>query len=175
MRLWLEDQCRFSSVLTFFLPEARLGLWVLSLPVSMCVYQSRARPHDNSSLFEARIIKFGPEVQNIMVKIPIVLIDFNLQSHFPFWKLFFFTYLRSFCIIFSEIRRFRIFVRPSLAIGGISLGFWLNISFVVNYRWTFWLIINIAVVFLTSEDRYFLWFTARPLSRWCLQSQQHSG
>ena len=28
---------------------------------------------------------------------------------------------------------------------------------------------------LTSEDRYFLWITAVPLPRRCLQSRQHSG
>ena len=28
---------------------------------------------------------------------------------------------------------------------------------------------------LTLEDRYFLWITAVPLLRWCLQSRQHSG
>ena len=44
--------------------------------VTMCVYQSLAYPHYNmynSSPVQARIIKFGPEKQNNLVKIPIVL------------------------------------------------------------------------------------------------------
>ena len=47
-----------------FLLEAIFGPRVMSLPVSvcpcvrMCVYQSRACPHDNSSLVEAKITKF---------------------------------------------------------------------------------------------------------------------
>ena len=65
-------------------------------------------------------------------------------------------------------------MRPSLATDRISLGFWLNISFVVNYRGAFRSIVAIAVDLLTSEDRYFLWITAVPLPRWCLQSWQHS-
>ena len=64
-------------------------------------------------------------------------------------------------------------MRPSLATDRISLGFWLNISFVVNYRGAFRSIVAIAIDLLTSEDRYFLWITAVPLSRRCLQSQQH--
>ena len=55
-----------------FLPEASFGLRVLSLPESVCVYQSLACPHDNSSPVQARITKFGPEKQNTLVKIPIV-------------------------------------------------------------------------------------------------------
>ena len=55
-----------------FLPEASFGLRVLSSPVSVCVYQSLACPHDNSSSVQARITKFGPEKQNTLVKIPIV-------------------------------------------------------------------------------------------------------
>ena len=39
----------------------------------VCVYQSLACPHDNSSSVQARITKFGPEKQNTLVKIPIVL------------------------------------------------------------------------------------------------------
>ena len=41
--------------------------------VCVCVYQSLACPHDNSSPVQARITKFGPEKQNTLVKIPIVL------------------------------------------------------------------------------------------------------
>ena len=55
-----------------FLPEASFGLRVLSSPVSVCVYQSLACLHDNSSPVQARMTKFGPEKQNTLVKIPIV-------------------------------------------------------------------------------------------------------
>ena len=41
--------------------------------VCVCVYQSLACPHDNSSPVQARITKFGPEKQNTLVKFPIVL------------------------------------------------------------------------------------------------------
>ena len=46
------------------LPEASFGLRVLSSPLSVClsvcvcVYQSLACPHDNSSAVQARITKF---------------------------------------------------------------------------------------------------------------------
>ena len=43
--------------------------------VCMCVYQSRACPHDNSSPIQARITKFGPEMQNTLVYVPIVFGD----------------------------------------------------------------------------------------------------
>ena len=66
-------------------------------------------------------------------------------------------------------------MRPSLAIDRISWGFWLNISFVVNYRGAFRSIVAIAIDVLTPKDRYFLWITAVPLPRRCLQSRQHSG
>ena len=39
----------------------------------VCVYQSLACPHDNSSPVQARITKFGPEKQDTLVKIPFVL------------------------------------------------------------------------------------------------------
>ena len=55
-----------------------------------------------------------------------------------------------------------------------ALCFWLNLSFVVNYRGAFRSIVAIAIDLLTSEDRYFLWITAVPLPRRCLQSWQHS-
>ena len=41
------------------------------LCLCVCVYQSLACPHDNSSPVQARITKFGPEKQNTLVKIPI--------------------------------------------------------------------------------------------------------
>ena len=60
-----------------FLPEASFGLRVLSLPacvcvcvcvcVCLCVRQSWACPSDNLSTVQARITKFGPEMQNTLV------------------------------------------------------------------------------------------------------------
>ena len=64
-----------------FLPEASFGLRVLSLPVCMCVCvrvsvrQSSACPCNNSSTVQARITKFGPEMEKTLVKIPIILWD----------------------------------------------------------------------------------------------------
>ena len=60
-----------------FLPEASFGHRVLSSPASvgLCVYQSRACPHDNSSPSQARITKFGSEMQNTLVWVPIVFGD----------------------------------------------------------------------------------------------------
>ena len=85
----------FSFCECFLLPEASFGLRVLSLPVSVCVYQSLACPHNNSSPVQARITKFGPEKQITMVKIPIVFggnwpwpLRSNLTSNSkltPFW------------------------------------------------------------------------------------------
>ena len=46
-----------------------------SVCVCMCVYQSRACPLDNSSPSQARITKFGPEMQNTLVWVPIVFGD----------------------------------------------------------------------------------------------------
>ena len=43
------------------------------LSVCLCVRQSLACPRDNLSPVQARITKFGPEEQNTLVKIPIVL------------------------------------------------------------------------------------------------------
>ena len=43
------------------------------LCLCVCVYQSLACPHDNLSPVQARFTKFGPEKQNTLVKIPIVL------------------------------------------------------------------------------------------------------
>ena len=66
-------------------------------------------------------------------------------------------------------------MRPSLATDRISLGFWLNIRFVVNHRGAFRSIITLVIDFLTSEDWYFLWITAVPLPRRCLQSPTTFG
>ena len=47
------------------------GIVIACVCGSVCpcvyVYQSRACPHDNSSLIQARITKFGPEMQNTLV------------------------------------------------------------------------------------------------------------
>ena len=63
-------------------------------------------------------------------------------------------------------------MRPSLATDRISLSFWLNISFVVNYRAAIRSIVAIAIDLSASEYQYLLWITAVPLPRRCLQSQQ---
>ena len=55
------------------------------------------------------------------------------------------------------------------------MGFWLNISSVVNYRGAFRSKVAIAIALLALEDRYLLWITVVPLPRWWLQSRQHSG
>ena len=44
----------------------------VSVRVSVCVYQSLACPHDDSSAVHARITKFGWETQNTLVKTPII-------------------------------------------------------------------------------------------------------
>ena len=48
--------------------------------VRVCVYQSRACLHDNSPRFQARITKFGTEVQKTFVKVPI---DFGDDGPWP--------------------------------------------------------------------------------------------
>ena len=71
-----HDQANHHS----FLPEASYGLRVLSLPASVCVCvyvcvcvrQSSVCPDDNLSPAQATITKFEPEVQNTLIKIPIV-------------------------------------------------------------------------------------------------------
>ena len=72
-------------LILLFLSEASFGLRVLSLPASVClclrvfvcpcVYQSRACPHDNSQLVQARVIKCRTKVQKSLVKVPLVLGD----------------------------------------------------------------------------------------------------
>ena len=57
------------------------GIVVACVCVSVCscvrvsVCQSRACPHDNSPLVQARITKFGTKVQKTLVKVPIVFGD----------------------------------------------------------------------------------------------------
>ena len=45
-----------------------------------------ACPHHNSPPIQARITKFGPEMQNILVKIPIVFLFFYYLFIYFFWK-----------------------------------------------------------------------------------------
>ena len=75
--LWTPVICQIH-----FYPRPVLAFaWILSLPASvcLCVYQSRACPHDNSPLVQARITKFGTKVQKTLVKVPIVF------GHDRFW------------------------------------------------------------------------------------------
>ena len=63
--------------------------------VCVCVRQSSVCPDDNLSPAQATITKFGPEVQNTLIKIPIVFgvhwpwpsrLNWTLKSKFtPFW------------------------------------------------------------------------------------------
>ena len=84
----VENSCTCALTTTFninkhlhLLPEASFGLRVLSLPASVCVClsvclsvcQSRVCPRDNSSPVQVRISKFEAQMQNTLVKVPIVL------------------------------------------------------------------------------------------------------
>ena len=73
---WVKFNIQYRVAKRSFLPEASFGLRVLSSPASVCpcvcVYQSRACPHDNSSPIQARITKFRTEMQNTLVEVPIV-------------------------------------------------------------------------------------------------------
>ena len=72
-----------------------LGIVVacVCLSVGVCVYQSINCPPDNSRHVETRITKFGPKMQNTLVKDPIVLggnRPWTLRSNskvkiYPFW------------------------------------------------------------------------------------------
>ena len=88
----IYDECRFAiSFLYYLWPDAietflftrgqflafrfchRLRLCVCQcVRVSVCVYQSLACPHDNSSVVHAKITKFGWETQNTLRKMPII-------------------------------------------------------------------------------------------------------
>ena len=83
------------------------------------------------------------------------LIYIDLQSHFQFWKLFFLPNL-FICTVL---------VRASLVIDQIGFGFWLNIRFAVTCQWTLWSIIHLAIDLIISKDRYCLWITAVPWSK----------
>ena len=57
-----------------FLPRPVLAFgYCRCLRLSVCVRQPPACPHHNSLPIRARFTKFGPEVQNSLVKIPIIL------------------------------------------------------------------------------------------------------
>ena len=76
--IWGPLRTHLSDKKGAFLPKPSCGLWVLSLPVSFCVSVLPSVCHrdclcDYSSPFEARITKYGPEVQNNSVKIPVAL------------------------------------------------------------------------------------------------------
>ena len=66
-----ESSVRLSLI--SFLPEASFGLRVLSSPASVCVCQSLACPPDSLGPVQARIAKFGPKMQKILVKVLNVL------------------------------------------------------------------------------------------------------
>ena len=75
--LYVRHYTDFFIALYQFLPEANFGLRVLSLPAS------RVCPRDNSLPVQARITKFGAQMQNTLVKVPIVfygVIDHDLQG-----------------------------------------------------------------------------------------------
>ena len=84
------EVCEWKSDFTWhFLPEASLGLQVMSLPASVCVCvfirlsgHLPSFQHNNLWPIEARIIKFGTKVQNTLIKIPVILgvIDPDLQG-----------------------------------------------------------------------------------------------
>ena len=51
------------------------GIACVCVSVRVCAYQSLACPHDNSSAVQARVTKFGTEVQNTLVIISMTLGD----------------------------------------------------------------------------------------------------
>ena len=96
--LWIDTECACKACSDYancpsngalpisFLLFTRGQYWppgIVVSCVSVCVYQSLAFPHDNSSPVQARFTKFGQEKQNTLVKIPIVFwgaIDIDLQG-----------------------------------------------------------------------------------------------
>ena len=86
--LWMLDCFEEIYVcwVDLILPGASFSLQVFQLPafvcVHVCVSTFQTCLHDYSSPIQARITKFGPEVQNTLVKIPIILgmLDLNLQG-----------------------------------------------------------------------------------------------
>ena len=93
-----------------FLPDASIGLRVLSLPASVRPSVSPSAchqvcPRDNSSPVQVRATKFGPKVLNTLVKIPVVwgLIEHDMSNLTYFQNP---VYLHHFGV-------FEIFVRPA--------------------------------------------------------------
>ena len=63
-------------------PVLAFGYWHclrLRICPCVCVYHSLACPYDNSSAVQARVAKFGTEVQNTLFNIPIILGMINLD------------------------------------------------------------------------------------------------
>ena len=122
-----------------------------------------ACPPHNSSAVQARITKFGPKMHLSTVKIPINFWQdwFWSSPSFSILKPIFLPNLLALCLYY--IKWDPSIVNISETIPGDRsnqfLGFWLNISFVVNYRGAFRSIVVIAIDLLTSEGRYFLWIT----------------
>ena len=94
------DDCLLSLNLEFIFTRGQFwpsGIVIACVcgSVCVCVYQSLACPGDNSTLIQARITKFWPEMQNTLVWVPIVLGDdrpwpsrsnLTSKSNFtPFW------------------------------------------------------------------------------------------
>ena len=93
----VEENASVNSIPLTNSPESSFGLLVLSLHpsvypcVRVSVYQSLACSHDNSRPVQARATKFGPNVQNTLVKVSIlkglstlifkVKFDFKIQMY----------------------------------------------------------------------------------------------
>ena len=58
----------------------------LCLSVCVSVRQSLACPRDNSGPVQARITKFGPKIQNSLIKVPIFLFVSSFQLYFNFFN-----------------------------------------------------------------------------------------
>ena len=114
---WLNfdiwDKERKKHILGFFFFNFGCGFtrgqfWLSGIVIACmcpCVRQSWACLHDNSSQVQARITKFGPKMQNIWLKFPIVFrTDWAMHSMSNFTFLKNSVYLHRFCI-------FEIFVR----------------------------------------------------------------
>ena len=56
----------------------------------------------------------------------------------------------------------------------VRMGWKIDLLNILFHLFSFRSIVAIAIDLSTSEDRYFLWMTAVPLQRRCLQSWQHS-
>ena len=71
IKAWISNYMHFTR--GQFWPSGIAVVWVcVSVYVSVCVCQKRVCPSDNSSTIQARITIVGPEIQNTLVKIPII-------------------------------------------------------------------------------------------------------